>query len=343
MMKKNFQKNIRNIFLLLAAILVNALYFPSAHAASLTTLSDLMSRQAAAVASDHTIKFTTPTGLTAGQTITVTFPAGFNLSTVVFGDVDFSYGATGTETNATLAATASGTTWGAAVSGQVLTLTSGSSSIAAGNKVIIGIGLVAGGTHQITNHATPGTYILTIGGTFADSGKIAIIVTSSDQVAMTAAVDPSITFSLSANVSAFGTLSTGSVAISSPNITLTVATNANSGYAISVKDQGNGTTGGLYNVGTGTTIPSSSATLAAGTEGYGIQATAAGGAVITAPYNGSGNVVGQLQTAAQSLATYGTSTTASHTVTVTHKAAISASSKAGNYADTLTYIATATF
>jgi hypothetical protein len=199
------------------------------------------------------------------------------------------------------------------------------------------------GTHQITNNSVAGAFTLTLGGSFADSGTFQGVLVTDDQVAMSGSIDASITFTLSANSSPFGSLTTGSVATSTPNITITVGTNANSGYSITVKDQGNGTTGGLYNSGTTTLITSATAGLVAGTEGYGIQATQSGGATIASPYTASGSNVGALSTTAQSLATYATSTSANHTITITHKAAIATTTKAGSYSDTITYIATANF
>lgn len=344
---KKYQKTLKKITAIVAALALNLAFVPISYAASLTSLSDTMSRVKISTASNHTIKYNTPTGVAAGQTMTVTFPAGFNMSSVAFGDVDVSWGpSTGAENELTLAAAPSGATWGAAVAGQVLTITSGTGTMTVASKVIIEIGTnaTAGGTgvNQITNNPSAATYTFSIGGTFGDTGKIAVVIVTDDQVAMSASVDPSITFSLSANASAFGSLSTGSVTTSSPNITLTIGTNANSGYTLTVQDQGSGAAAGLYNAGASYNIASASALLAIGTEGYGIQAASAT-ATIPGPYNVSGNNVGQLQRTPQNLATYNSSTSASHTVTVTHLAAISASTKAGSYADTLTYIATGNF
>ncbi len=312
-----------------------------------------MTREKVSTASNHTIKFTTPTGVAAGQTMTVTFPAGFNMSSIVFGDVDISWGTTtGLENNDTaaqaLAANPAGATWGAAVAGQVLTITSGTSTIPATNKVIIEIGTNATyggtGTHQITNHATPASYTLTLGGTFGDSGTMKIVVVTNEQVAMDGSIDPSLTFTISANSTAFGNLTTGSVTTAATGVQLTIGTNANSGYAITVQDQGNGTNGGLYNAGTASTILSTHATLAAGTEGYGIQAAVGlGTPTIDADYLYVGNEVGQLTVAAQNLATSATATSTNHRIDVTHKAAIHPTTEPGNYVDTITYIATALY
>ena len=347
------------IFSLIFALIVFFTYPQVVSAAALTSLSDTMSRLAdstpTAVYSDHTIKFTTPTGAgDATDTIEVTMPTGFTIGTVDYTDIDLSHGAsTGYETEETLAATAGVSDWGASFTGQVLSLdhptNAANGDIAASDKVIVEIGLNAsGGNAQIQNHATAATYTISIGGDFGDSGKIAIVILADDQVQLTATVNPSITFSISATSSAFGELSTGSVTTSSPDITLTVGTNAQTGYTISVQDEGSGSNPGLYNttasylIGSANSSYADEATLSIGNEGVGIQGSSAG-ATIAARYDKSGNNVGGLERTATTLASYSSGMTGNHTVTVTHKAAISSWTKAGSYSDTLTYIATGNF
>lgn len=323
-------KALKLINITLVALLL--FYFaPNVQAAALSNLSNTMSREGSAATSNHTIKFTTPSGIATGNTVTLTFPSSTftmpaSLTGVTIAD-------NGSADNAVTSAS-----WNAG-SG-ILTITaSASSTVLAGRQATIKIP-----STQITNPtvATPTTYVITIGGTFGDTGKIAVVVVPNDQVSLTANIDPSITLSLSANTTAFNTLSTGSVSTSTPNITLTVGTNAYSGYTISVQDQGNGSAGGLFNSAAGHNIVSNTALLVAGTEGYGIQATSAN-ATIAAPYNVSGDNVGQLQITPQNLASFNSSTSSNHIITVSHLAAISASSKAGSYSDTITYIATGNF
>ena len=348
-MKNTFRK----LFGLFMVLMTLSFFAPQIVIAAgpLTALSDTMSRlQKSTVKSDHTIKFTTPTGVSAGQNIQITMPTGFAIGTVDYTDIDVSWGpSTGAENELTLDGTASGTTWGASFTGQVLTIVSGTGTITGTSKVIVEIGLNAtSGDQQITNHATAGTYTITIAGTFTDTGTIAIVILDNDQVQLSASVDPSITFSLSANSSAFGPLSVGSITTSSPNITLTVGTNSLNGYTISVRDAGNTTNPGLYNSAATYLVGSSNAAyddndlLEIGQEGYGIQAASAG-ATIAARYDQTGNNVGGLEITATTLATYTTTMTTNHTIAVTHKAAIAAFTSAGSYADTLTYVATGNF
>lgn len=345
------------VFLVLVSFLITVLLPQVTQAAALTSLSDTMSRFKKSTLSDHTIGFTTPTGVdSSSDTITLTFPSGFTVGSVDYTDIDLSHGAsTGYETEETLAATPSSGVWGAVFAGQVLTLTpptnASSGEITASDKVVVEIGNNAtGGNAQMTNHATAATYTISIAGNFGDSGKIAIVILDDDQVAITSVVDPSISFSLSANASDFGSLSVGSIKASTPNITLTIGTNSTSGYTILAKDQGNGANPGLYNAAASKTIGSADSsygdvvTLSAGTEGYGLQASSAG-ATIGTRFDGAGDEAGGLEVSSSlpTLASHASSMSSNHTITVVHKAAIASWTTAGNYNDTITYIATANY
>ena len=326
--------------------------FPqTTHASALTALSDTMSRlQKSPVYSDHTIKYTTPTGVAAGQNMQITMPTGFTIGSVDYTDIDVSWGpSTGMENELTLAGTPSGTTWGAAFASQVLSITSGTGTITAASKVIIEIGLNAtaggNGDAQIQNHATAATYTISIAGSFGDTGKIAIVILANDQFTVTGTVDPTITFSLDNTATNFGTIGT-SVVTSTPNIVLTVSTNAGSGYTITVRDAGNNTNPGLYNssasfmIGSADYSYNNSADLGS-VAGYGIQCSSAS-ATCQSPYNVSGNNVGGYKLTAQNFATY-SGAADNHTITITSKAKVTGSTPAGSYNDTVTVIATGNF
>ena len=338
------KKMLTMMLVILVALLLVMLPTSVAWAASLSKMSDELSTIKASTAANHTIKFRISTGAALDSTITITFPAGFAMGSVAFGDIDLSHGAiTGAETEETLAAAATTTIWGAAVSGQVLTLTAPSSSgtIAANDYVIVEIGTNAsGGSNQITNPSA-GTHQIDIGGTFGDTGSLAVVIVADNQVAVTGTVLPTLSFSLSANAAAFGNLSSASVATAGTNITLTISTNGTDGYTVTVKDEGDASDPGLWSAAANNLIASSTATLAAGTEGYGIQASGSG-ATVASPYNVSGVNVGALSRTAQTLAT-NTGPANGDTVIVTHKAAISNITEPGDYVDTITYNVIANF
>lgn len=143
-----------------------------------------------------------------------------------------------------------------------------------------------------------------------------------------------------------GALTIGSVSTASPAISVTNSCNSGGGCTIYVNDLGTSTTPGLYAAAaTGTPIiASATATLVAGTEGYGIQAattTAGSGAALTlsATYNKTGTAVGGLLIAATQIA-QGTSPFSARIITQNTLAAISGLTKAGAYTDTITYSCT---
>ncbi len=175
---------------------------------------------------------------------------------------------------------------------------------------------------------------------------------SGQTVTVTATVTTSVTCTLSTSTTAFGTIDPSAVFTSNPDVTTTVSCNPAAGCTLSVRDQGNGTNGGLYNSAANYLIPSpnssfsATATLAAGTEGYGIQAattTAGSGSTLSlnSRYNWSftGTTVGGLTTTTIPLAS-SSSPTANRQVVVRHKVAISGLTPAGSYQDTITYSCT---
>ncbi|MDI6602778.1 MAG: hypothetical protein QME57_01485 [Patescibacteria group bacterium] len=163
------------------------------------------------VSADHTIVFTLAEPIAGGDTINITFPSGFGLTGIDFEDVDMSGSITG---EIPLAATASGITWGVAVSGQVLTLTSDTGTTTEETITIeIGRHATAGvtGTEQITNPTTPGLYQITIehktGDTVKQDARIAVYIVSDDVIAVQATIDPILSFAIQGgNLLDFGTL-----------------------------------------------------------------------------------------------------------------------------------------
>jgi hypothetical protein len=155
---------------------------------------------------------------------------------------------------------------------------------------------------------------------------------------------------------ALGTLSTSSVQTSNGttinSIFLTAATNAPSGLVTSVR----GLNGGLRRTSVPTdVITSGSATLVAGTAGYGVcvfsntqAASSATSYAKAAPYNGTctkttGHAVGIVDTTTRTILS-STGALSGGESEVLVKAAISAATPVGSdYADTLTFIATGTY
>ncbi len=161
-------------------------------------------------------------------------------------------------------------------------------------------------------------------------------------VTVSASVSESVSCSNTETATAFGTLGLGSVTTASPNATTTLSCNSAAGCTLSVADAGSGGAPGLYkSVAPTGLIASADGGLSAGTEGYGIQAatsSAGTGGLLTlaSSYAVTGSTVGGLTLAAKPMAS-STAPTANREIAVIHKAAISGLTKAGSYADTITY------
>ncbi len=329
-----------------------------AHAAALTSKTDTMTSLKASTAGNHTILFTTPTGVAAGETITLTLTSFSVAAALDYQDIDLSYEASGGDgicgtgdTEETLAATASGATWGAVrTSGTEITITSGTNTIAAGAEVCIEVGTNAEqgttGVEQITN-PTAGSYSLAIGGTMADSGDVAIQILSDDQVAVSATVDESLTFTISDNSIGFGTLTasddffatgdTNGSATEAEAHTLVVGTNAANGYTMTLT--GDTLTSGSDTI---TAIGASNTATSVGTEQFGLRIDESGGSgVVSVPYAAAGYAFDTASFPDTVASASGAS--ANTTYSVRYIGNITANTEAGAYTATLTYTATANF
>ncbi len=184
----------------LVALIVWAVGLPffihRAQAVQLGEVKDTLSDSDISAPANHLIEFITPNGLVAnGMTITVTFPALFNLTGLTEDDVDI----LDDGVQLTTAATCPGTNFGASFSGQVLTLTNcatGGVTVASSSKISIFIGTSASssgtGANQIDNPNASNDYEIDIAGTFPDSGSTRVFII--DDVTVTAEVDTTLDF-----------------------------------------------------------------------------------------------------------------------------------------------------
>jgi len=169
---------------------------------------------------------------------------------------------------------------------------------------------------------------------------------TSSSVTVSASIQAVISCSTNIASTNFGTWTDTSIKTSSPNASTTMScANSAAGCTLYVKDAGNGSSPGLWNSTASYLIASASTTLAAGTEGYGIQATSTAtgsGATLNfnPTYNKTGNDVGGLLTSNVTLASTN-ATSSNREVVVTHKAAVANSTPSGSYTDTITYECTA--
>ncbi len=255
----------RGIATLLAIALVlwavGAHMFTDAEAANLTYVKNTLSDSDSSSLSNHDIQFLSPTGVSAGQAITITFPSLFTgTSTVRLQDVDFQIGGV----HETLVLGAPGAAeWQLSTSStnSVFTFTAGGSeSLGALATATIRIGSHATsgatGADRITNPAATTTsyeFIITAGP--SDVGQTRVAIT--DNVTVTANVDTSLSFivygtttgitvngspTTTSTTTAHNTLPFG---LLSNNVSktlgqdLTVATNARNGYVVTVEQDAN--------------------------------------------------------------------------------------------------------
>lgn len=225
--------------------------FFTAEAASIISASDTLTNSGPSQSSVHTIAFTLPNGMAQGQTFEVAFDAAFDTASLVVGDISMTVNGLASTT----AAVPGATTWGIAdVGTDTMTFTtSDNAGVASSSAIVITFGDEAG--TLITNPAATTSYSIDIGkgaSTMQDSGQVKVAII--DQVTVTAAVDTSLTFTVSGMSQGAGVNGT-STTLASTNTTipfgtlvvdeletlahsLAVTTNATNGYTVSVELSG---------------------------------------------------------------------------------------------------------
>ena len=330
-------------------------------AASLSSLSDVQSSVKISTVSDHTIQFVTPTGIAAGQAISITFPSGYATGTFNANNFDFATSTSATcsgFTDALLAGAPAGVTWGVSVATSTVYITSGTAVVPANRCVQLRIGSnaisQASGTSVIVNPSTPGTYAIAIAGSFGDNGTISTNIITNDTVSVSATVQQSLTFTISTTTIYFGNLGIGGAKFASSTNpsgdsietiahSLTVATNAASGYTLSIRGQ---TLTSQQNA--SNTISAIGGTMASstiGAEQFGIRATESGGVstAVSSPYNMPTSYAYAGTATSSSVLATGSGSTPTSTYSVRYVANIAAVTEAGTYAANLVYVATANF
>lgn len=176
---------------------------PSAYAASFTNLKDTLSSSAPSAGAKHEFRLNAPTGLTAGSNreIDITFPAQFNVASIVAADIaTFNIASTpytvvdGAPGAGQIGYTLSGSTMKFALASDV--------SISAGGLVEITIGDGASaGLNDITNPSSTGSYQIELStysdvtsSTVADEGTLSVNINNT--VTVTATVQSSMTFTI---------------------------------------------------------------------------------------------------------------------------------------------------
>ena len=331
------------------------------YAGVLSSLSDTLTSSKVSQLADHTIQFVTPTGVSAGQQISITFPLGWTIGALATTSIDFATSTSGTCSgfaDALLNNAAATLTWGVATTTTSITFTSGTAVIPANRCIQIKLGGNAAfqgtGTTTITNPSSATSSVLLIAGNFGDTGSITVNIVTNDTVSISATVDQSLTFVISTTTIYFGSLNSGSAKFASSTNTagdtsetiahtVAVTTNAAAGYTITIRGQT--LTSQQYSSGTIAFIGAAAASSTPGTEQFGMRATSTGG---------TGAVVDPTFSALTSYGYDGTATTSTIFATgnaptnqttfgIRYIANIAGTTEASNYVANLVYVATANF
>jgi hypothetical protein len=355
---------------LMLVILAAVFILPAAQvqAAQATQFRSIMSRLKANTNSDHTIYFKSPTGIQDGSDhITLTFSADFTFAAENVNNFDFAIGGTGTcltetYTEKTLVLdTATGSAWAVDLTGNVVTFKPDTDETAVANSCFrVRMGTVAttgatGAANTVQNGAADDDDTIVLGGAFGDSATMEVDIIADDQIVVNATVDSNLAFTIddadgqiyfgslstSAAKWAHGTSTSGSASDVAAH-TMTIVTNAASGYTISYS-------GALLTSGSNDIDAASITNDADGsqdTEQFAIGYSASGDATVASGYDHNATaanrdwtfVAGSAQTVVSE-----TVPTATETISAYYLANISGLTKAGNYTTTLTYIATGVF
>ncbi|MFH1253366.1 MAG: fibronectin type III domain-containing protein [Candidatus Uhrbacteria bacterium] len=187
---KNFQKNWKVVIAVaLSATLIAAV---SVQAATVTSADDTPSTLENGAAANHSLLFTTPSGVNEGKNITISFATDFDSSLITENDIDLE----DDDIDLTTASDCSGSEKASIIIvADVISITvcpGDGGAIAAASEITIEIGTnaTASGTggQQIINPAAEGTYYISIAGSFGDSGSIALPIGGDDVVEITAHV-----------------------------------------------------------------------------------------------------------------------------------------------------------
>lgn len=230
-----------------------------AEAANVTTYSNTLSASAPSVVSDHTITFTTPTGIAEGETITIDFSDGpFVIGSVDETDIDVLNNTTDYNVAATCGASDQVSAVFAATTLTITVCAGDGGAIAANGTTTIKIGSNAtftgdsgDGDAQLTN-PTAGSYQIPITAGASDVGETRVAIV--DTVTVTASVDTLFTFTVTgvAGGQTVNGTTTGATTTSTAipfgelevNVAstaaqdLSVITNASNGFVVTVTSDG---------------------------------------------------------------------------------------------------------
>ncbi len=299
-----------------------------------------LDRMQASTATTGGVCFTPQSGGTVAK-VQVTFPSGYTVS-----------GTTGNwTTNTTNLASGSAQVWpgigtATAVSGQSVTFPS--SALTNGNTYCFNwANSAALTTATAGSNQTGSIQTQTSGGIAIETANVALANIANDQIAVSATVSATFSFSINSNTQALGTLTTSGATSAPGPITATISTNAQSGWAAWIKsanaalnsaNSGGSIASGAFVVGSG------NITDLASVAGYVLDVQNGTGSTIPAEYLGNGSTSGGNLATTFKLIANATAPANANTFTMTARARASNTTKAASdYSDTLTITASGLF
>jgi hypothetical protein len=228
-----------------------------------TSRSDTVSDSRPGAGANHTISFVINSAIDAAETLQISWSSGFAFpSGLDCGDADVATGTQFTLSTTSNSCAATANTWGAlfnpdALAFRLVAPSTAGTYVATGTQMTITIGINASsqqaGNTRITNPSAPGTYTVTIGGTFGGSGNTLVSINAGQTVQATVAENLSFTVSSVAAVNCTANDGASITKVDSSSTTvafgfisastfyqgcqdLIVSTNAQGGYSLAVQE-----------------------------------------------------------------------------------------------------------
>lgn len=196
------------------------------------------------------------------------------------------------------------------------------------------IGLLGGVTYKVKVKAKQGDF------TESPYGPEASAATIQPSISFDIDVAPTDTETASPYQVSLGEMSVGTVTTATNNVWVDLDSNAESGAYVYIYGQ----YGGLHSTNVSHTISSSSVDLGGATEGYGIRTNTTSGLTAVAPYAGTSDIVGILDTSVREVLHSSNLPVVAGRASLLIKAKISnVTPSANDYSDTITLIASGSF
>ncbi len=343
-------------------LVVNSGVILIAEAASVSSFKDTMSTQLPSTTATHTLSWTLVGGdtIATGETYAIDFAnSDFTLNAIGnWQTSDFAL-SDGTRSNQAPVAVGASPSCSAGVNNYTVTIdttnntftitTCASWTASGANAAVTFVinGTTASGTGTMTNGSDVDSSQVSLTQSNGDSGLAAVAIETNSVVSVTATVAPTLTFANDDAAIGFGTLSSSAARYANAAAsgsgsdttahTMTVGTNATGGYVLTYN--GATLTSGLNTIDAATITGDANGTP--GTEQFAAAAALTGSGSVASGYSNSANDWNFVPSTTTTLASH--TGPASDSIAMHYLANIAATTPAGSYATSITYVATGTF